>query len=82
MYISIRLAFDYQTKFKCDQLRYDAINKMIGMLAEEITVNKGRAAYAGKVILVVLSCEWQMMKRAEAELLECLFREEMKQISS
>jgi len=29
-------------------LRYDAINKMIGMLAEEITVNKGRAAYAGK----------------------------------
>ena len=30
-------------------LRYDAINKMIGMLAEEITVNKGRAAYAGKV---------------------------------
>ena len=31
------------------KLRYDAINKMIGMLAEEITVNKGRAAYAGKV---------------------------------
>jgi hypothetical protein len=29
-------------------LRYDAINKMIGMLSEEITVNKGRAAYAGK----------------------------------
>jgi len=29
-------------------LRYDAINKMIGMLAEEITVNKGRAAYTGK----------------------------------
>merc|ERR1712218_486433 len=25
-----------------------AINKMIGMLSEEITVNKGRAAYAGK----------------------------------
>ena len=43
-------------------LRYDAINKMIGMLAEEITVNKGRAAYAGKVILVVvLSYEWQIM---------------------
>ena len=33
----------------CPALRYDAINKMIGMLAEEITVNKGRAAYAGKV---------------------------------
>ena len=33
----------------CLKLRYDAINKMIGMLAEEITVNKGRAAYAGKV---------------------------------
>jgi len=29
-------------------LRYDAINKMIGMLSEEITVNKGRAAYVGK----------------------------------
>ena len=59
---SIRLAFDYQTKLKCAQLRYDAINKMIGMLAEEITVNKGRAAYAGKVILVVvLSYEWQIM---------------------
>ena len=62
VYISIRLAFDYQTKLKCAQLRYDAINKMIGMLAEEITVNKGRAAYAGKVILVVvLSYEWQIM---------------------
>ena len=62
MYISIRLAFDYQTKFKCAQLRYDAINKMIGMLAEEITVNKGRAAYAGKVILVLcLSYGWQTM---------------------
>ena len=58
----LRLAFDYQTKLKCAQLRYDAINKMIGMLAEEITVNKGRAAYAGKVILViVLSYEWQIM---------------------
>ena len=33
----------------CSELRYDAINKMIGMLSEEITVNKGRAAYAGKV---------------------------------
>ena len=33
----------------CLKPRYDAINKMIGMLAEEITVNKGRAAYAGKV---------------------------------
>ena len=75
MYISIRLAFDYQTKFKCAQLRYDAINKMIGMLAEEITVNKGRAAYAGKVILVV-------NLKAEAELLNVLSREEMKQISS
>merc|ERR1719158_2051436 len=29
-------------------LRYDAINKMITMLAEEVTVNKGRAAYTGK----------------------------------
>ena len=54
------MAFDYQ--LTCAQLRYDAINKMIGMLAEEITVNKGRAAYAGKVILViVLSYEWQIM---------------------
>ena len=62
MYNAIRLTLDYQTKLKCSQLRYDAINKMIGMLAEEITVNKGRAAYAGKVILVVvLSYEWQIM---------------------
>ena len=38
----------------CFELRYDAINKMIGMLAEEITVNKGRAAYAGKVNLVLV----------------------------
>jgi hypothetical protein len=29
-------------------LRYDAINKMIEMLAEEVTANKGRAAYTGK----------------------------------
>ena len=70
----LRLAFDYQTKLKC-ALRYDAINKMIGMLAEEITVNKGRAAYAGKVILVV-------NVKAEAELLNVLSREEMKQTSS
>ena len=48
---------------------------MIGMLAEEITVNKGRAAYAGKVILVV-------NVKAEAELLNFLSREEMKQTSS
>ena len=58
----IRLAFDHRTKLKCALLRYDAINKMIGMLAEEITVNKGRAAYAGKVILVLgLSYGWQTM---------------------
>ena len=61
IYNAIRLTLDYQTKLKC-ALRYDAINKMIGMLAEEITVNKGRAAYAGKVILVVvLSYEWLIM---------------------
>merc|ERR1711970_1526703 len=29
-------------------LRYDAINKMIAMLSEEITTHKGRAAYTGK----------------------------------
>jgi len=29
-------------------LRYDAINKMIAMLSEEVTVNKGRAHYTGK----------------------------------
>jgi len=29
-------------------LRYDAILKMIGLLSEEITANKGRAAYGGK----------------------------------
>ena len=75
MYNTIRLTLDYQTKLKCAQLRYDAINKMIGMLAEEITVNKGRAAYAGKVILVV-------NVEAEAELLNVLSREEMKQTSS
>ena len=60
--VYIRLAFDHRTKLKCALLRYDAINKMIGMLAEEITVNKGRAAYAGKVILVLgLSYGWQTM---------------------
>ena len=62
VHLTFRLAFDHRTKLKCALLRYDAINKMIGMLAEEITVNKGRAAYAGKVILVVvLSYEWQIM---------------------
>lgn len=29
-------------------LRYDAIDKMISMLSEEVTANKGRAAYTGK----------------------------------
>ena len=49
IYSLINLPVDY-----CFELRYDAINKMIGMLAEEITVNKGRAAYAGKVNLVLV----------------------------
>ena len=62
VHLTSRLAFDHRTKLKCALLRYDAINKMIGMLAEEITVNKGRAAYAGKVILVLgLSYGWQTM---------------------
>ena len=44
----VLLSYLLQDSYDCE-LRYDAINKMIGMLSEEITVNKGRAAYAGKV---------------------------------
>ena len=43
---------------------------MIGMLAEEITVNKGRAASAGKVILLAELSLWMADNvMAEAELL-------------